>query len=147
MREDITVRFAEIDDLDYCQKMEFDPILPSITKEKLEYLIEEKEIVIAEINNNPVGYLRLEYLWHKIPYIGLILVDEGHRRIGVGKSLLAFTERHLKSTGHKTLYSSSTQNEPEPQEWHRHVGFEECGIIEGINEGNIGEVIFRKQIT
>ena len=146
MIDEIAVRFAEIDDLDFCQKMEFDLLLPSVTKEKLEYLIGEREIVIAEINNNPVGYLRIEYLWHKIPYIGLILVDEGHRKIGVGKSLLAFIERHLKSSGHATLYSSSTQNEPEPQQWHQHVGFEKCGIIDGINEGNIGEVFFRKQI-
>ena len=99
MKEDITVRFADINDLDFCQKMEVDLLLPSVTKEKLEYLIGEREIVIAEINDNPVGYLRIEYLWHKIPYIGLILVDESHRRIGVGKSLLAFTENHLKSLG------------------------------------------------
>ena len=146
MKEDITVRFADINDLDFCQKMEFDLLLPSVTKEKLEYLIGEREIVIAEINDNPVGYLRIEYLWHKIPYIGLILVDVSHRKIGVGKSLLAFIERHLKSSGHATLYSSSTQNEPEPQQWHRHVGFEECGIIEGINIDDIGEIFFRKHI-
>lgn len=143
MEEDITVRFADINDLDYCRKMDFD----FISREKLEYLVNQDEIIIAEINGNPVGYLRIEYLWHRIPYIGLILVDENNRRIGVGKSLLAFTESHLSSAGHSTLYSSSQEDEPEPQEWHRHVGFEDCGIIKDINEGNIGEIVFRKRIT
>jgi len=35
-------------------------------------------------------------------------------------------------------------DEPEPQAWHRHMGFVECGIINGINENGIGEVFFRK---
>lgn len=34
----------------------------------------------------------------------------------------------------------------EPQQWHRHVGFKECGIIHAINEGNIGEIFFVKTI-
>jgi len=45
------------------------------------------------------------------------------------------------------LFSSSQANEPEPQAWHRHVGFEECGFIAGINEGGVGEVFFRKVLT
>ena len=143
MTETISVRFAEIDDLDYCRRMDLD----HITLEKLESLIRQKEVILAVVNNIPVGYLRIEYLWHNIPYIGLILVDNNHRKIGVGKSLLAFIENHLKSNGYTFLYSSSQVNEPEPQQWHRHVGFEECGIIDRINQGDIGEIFFRKHIV
>ena len=68
-----------------------------------------------------------------------------YRRQGVGKALLRFIETFLREAGHEALYSSSQADEPEPQAWHRHVGFEECGFIAGINDG-IGEVFFRKSL-
>ncbi len=142
MKDEITVMFAKMDNFEFCRRMEVD----HITSEKLEYLIKQKEIIVACIDNIPVGYLRIEYLWHIIPYIGLILVDKNHRKIGVGKSLLAFVENHLKSNGYPMIYSSSEVSQPEPQQWHRHVGFEECGIIDRINQGDIGEIFFRKHI-
>ena len=43
--------------------------------------------------------------------------------------------------------SSSQADEPEPQTWHRAIGFEECGIISGLNEGGIGEIFFRKKLN
>ena len=33
--------------------------------------------------------------------------------------------------------------EPEPQAWHRHLGFTSNGIIENIADEGIGEVVFR----
>lgn len=44
------------------------------------------------------------------------------------------------------LLSSSQADEFEPQTWHRHMGFVECGRLEGINEGGVDEVFFRKQL-
>jgi hypothetical protein len=43
------------------------------------------------------------------------------------------------------LYSSATGDEVPPQAWHRHMGFEECGILVGHNEG-VGEIFFRKSL-
>lgn len=108
--------------------------------------IEEREVIVAEINDSLVGYVRLEYLWSRIPYIALIRVLPEYQRRGVGTALLSYTEEFLREQGHKALYSSSQVDEVEPQAWHRHVGFEECGIIAGINEGGIGEVFFRKPL-
>lgn len=50
------------------------------------------EIFIVEFDSDIVGYLRLEYLWSKFPYIGLVKVHEDYRRQGIGRSLLAFLE-------------------------------------------------------
>lgn len=104
------------------------------------------EIFIAKFDSDIVGYLRLEYLWSKFPYIGLVKVHEDYRRQGIGRSLLAFLEDYLNTNGHITLFSSSQVNEVEPQNWHRRMGFDECGLINGINEGNIGEIFFKKYI-
>ena len=136
----VSIRFANPDDLNFVRQ---DGHLPAATARRK---IEWREVIVAEISGGLVGYVRLEYFWSAVPYIALIHVLPEHRRRGVGKALLAYTEAHLRAEGHKALYSSSQADEAEPQAWHRHVGFEECGLIAGINEGGVGEVFFRKML-
>lgn len=133
-----SLRFATLADLTFVQTD-----LPLAVVERK---LAAQEILLAEVENAPVGFLRLEFLWSHIPYIALIRVVPEYQRQGVGKALLAFLEHHLQQHGHTLLYSSSQANEAEPQAWHRHLGFEECGFIAGMNEGGVGEVFFRKRL-
>jgi ribosomal protein S18 acetylase RimI-like enzyme len=137
----IFVRFAVPEDLAWCATRDHH-IPPEIIVRKIKL----SEILVAEMEGESVGYLRLEYLWSVVPYIALIGVVEQHRRQGVGRAMLDFLEAHLRAVGHSVLMSSSQVNEPEPQAWHRHMGFEECGILTGINAGGVGEVFFRKAL-
>jgi len=138
----VNVRFAEPDDLDFCVKSDYRYLSEDVIRRK----IDEKAVILAEIDGRPVGYLRVEYLWLKVPYLGVIGVEEEYRRRGVGTAMIKFLEQHLLRRGFKALYSSSQANEPEPQMWHRKIGFEECGYIAGINDGGIGEIFFRKTL-
>lgn len=117
-----------------------------VAEEVIKHKIEQNEIIVAEVEGQNVGYLRLEYLWLKIPYIGLIFVQQEYRRQGIGRAILGFLEAFLRSRRHKALLSSSQVDETLSQEWHRAMGFEECGILAGINENGIGEVFFRKSL-
>lgn len=135
---DIVVRWAGPADLDFVRQ---DGYLPA---DVVAGKIRQGEVAIAERNGRPLGYLRLEYLWSLVPFIALIWVVEDVRRQGVGSSLLRFAETWLRDRGHPALYSSSQADEAEPQAWHRHMGFEECGIISGMNPGGVGELFFRK---
>ena len=137
----LSTRFAAPADLDFVRQDQYLP--PEVVRRKIEW----REVIVAESGGGPAGYLRLEYLWSKVPYIELIRVLPEYQRRGVGKALLKFAEEFLRGRGHTALYSSSQADEAEPQAWHRRVGFEECGIIAGINEGGIGEVFFRKQLS
>ena len=137
---DIAVRLATRADLDFVSADGY------ISKETVARKIDWGEVVIAEIDGQRAGYLRLEYLWSIVPFIALIWVIPEQRRQGIGQAMLAFASDVLRQKGHDTLYSSSQADEPAPQAWHRHMGFEECGLIAGINEGGIGEVFFRKQL-
>lgn len=137
---DVTVRLARAEEVEFVGQ---DRYLPD---EVLERKVRDGEVLIATIGPEPVGYLRLEYLWSRVPYIALVRVIDGHRRRGVGRAMLAATESLLRSRGMTALYSSSQADEPEPQAWHRRVGFEECGIISGLNEGGVGEIFFRKRL-
>lgn len=138
----IEVRFADQTDLDGCIALDH----PAIPAEVIKRKVEQREIIVAEKAGQLVGYLRLEYLWSVVPYIALIWVVEDQRQQGIGSAMLRYLEDVLRERGHTALYSSSQANEPEPQAWHRHAGFEECGFIVGINEGGIGEIFFRKEL-
>jgi len=142
MADQIEVRFANQVDLDGCIALDH----PTMSAEVIKRKIEQREIIVAEKAGRLVGYLRIEYLWSIVPYIALIWVVEDQRREGIGRAMLRYLENVLREQGHTALYSSSQANEPEPQAWHRHVGFEECGFIAGINEGGIGEIFFRKSL-
>ena len=148
MSEEIVIRFARLDDLDFAHQDGY--ISAEMLKRKIDAQLalnpdHIEDVVIAERDRKRVGYLRLEYLWSIVPYIALIRVLPEYRRQGIGKALLRFIETFLRAAGHEALYSSSQADEPEPQAWHRHVGFEECGFITGINDG-VGEVFFRKYL-
>jgi GNAT superfamily N-acetyltransferase len=137
---EIVVRAATEGDLDFVSQ---DGYLPaSVVKRK----VSDGDVVLALRDGKPVGYLRLEWLWSKLPYIELIRVLEPYRRAGVGRALLTHVEAEVASRGHVALYSSSQADEPEPQAWHRRMGFEECGLLAGLNDGGVGEVFFRKAL-
>jgi GNAT superfamily N-acetyltransferase len=134
------VRFATPGDVTWC--VAHDDLPADVLLRK----IAVEEILLAERDPGRVGFLRLEYLWSVVPYIGMIRVLEPYRSQGVGRALLVFLEDYLRAHGHTVLLSSSQVNEPLPQAWHRHMGFVECGILTGINEGGVGEVFFRKAL-
>lgn len=138
---EIVVRAATGSDLDFVSQ---DAYLPDLVVRRK---VSDGDVFVARRDGEPVGYLRLERLWSKLPYIELVRVLEPHRRSGVGRALLAYAEAEASAQGHAALYSSSQADEPEPQAWHRRMGFEECGMLAGLNEGGIGEVFFRKVLA
>jgi ribosomal protein S18 acetylase RimI-like enzyme len=140
MIEEVIARFATPADLAFVQQDR--PIATDVMKRKIEW----QELIVAERDGDRIGYARLEYLWSRVPFIALIHVLPEHRRRGAGRAMLQFIEEHVRERGSAILYSSSQVNEPEPQAWHRHAGFEECGIIAGINPGGAGEVFFHKRL-
>ena len=155
----VNVRLAELKDLYFFIKSDWKHAdAYRGTKFMEEYLrrkIEAKDVVLAEVDGKLVGYLRIEYLGLIVPYLGIIGVNEEYQRKGVGTAMINFLEEYLLKRegykiftcdGHSLLYSSAEATAIESQAWHRAVGFKECGIIAGCNEGEIGEIFFRKTL-
>lgn len=109
-------------------------------------LIVRQDLLVAERDDQPIGYAALDRLGAVHPFLAAIRVLEWHRGRGIGRALLAEVESRVRARGHAVLYSSSSADEPAPQEWHRHVGFTECGFVAGLNVGRVGEVLFRKSL-
>lgn len=140
MGEDhITVRLAAVADLPAVDHGQ-------IPQEMILRKLRQGEIILLFVNDQPVGQLWFAFLWSTIPFIDLIYINETYRKRGLSRILLGFLEDHLRACGYAVLYSSSQLDEAEPQAWHRYMGFEACGMINGLNEGGIGEVFFRKAL-
>ena len=143
----ISVRFAEEADVEWCvltatfASPEFARQQPGV-----------RELIVAERDGTLVGLLIVDYLWaglpHPIPSMSFVNVLREHQRLGAGREMLGFTEKHLRRRGHRLLMSSCTVDEPEPQAWHRHVGFQDCGYWAGVPFADMkGEVFFYKHLV
>jgi GNAT superfamily N-acetyltransferase len=141
MVANIQVRFVAEEDKEWCHSID-----SHLTDDIFEFKVQHDEIVIGELDGERVGYLRLEYWYLALPFVGLIIVNEEHRNKGMGRAMMTFLEEHLVKSGYDVLYSSSEAGEPEPQAWHRHMGFRDCGGISGMNEDGASEIIFRKEL-
>ena len=136
------IRFANQKDLK--ATMEFDL---HKNEEVISNKIDMKEVIVAELDNKVVGCLKIEYIWTHIPFISYIVVKDGLRGSGIGESLLNFLEGYLKKEKNsKFLLSSSMTDATKAQKWHIRRSFEESGFITSINENNVGEVFFRKNL-
>lgn len=134
-----TIRFAVAADAEFLSRHVY--VSEAVVSRKIAL----DEYVVVASAEELLGFLQLEYLWSLVPYIGLIRVLPEYRRQGLGTAMLIFVERFLYEREYRSLYSSSQADEPDPQAWHRCVGFEECGVIRGINDG-IDEVFFCKTL-
>ncbi len=136
----IDIISASVEDIPFLLKNT--KLSKDIINRKLKY----SEIFIAKIGKKSVGLLILDFLWSRVPFIALIWVAEDYRNRKVGNAMLKFLENQLMIMGLSDLFSSSMENANDAQQWHLKNGFENCGLISGINPGDIGEIFFRKKL-
>ena len=121
--------------------------LDSLSAERLRRKVEREELLVAVEDARIVGSLRFGFMWDDSPFIHVIVVEEQARGRGIGTSMLTALEQRLRSAGYGRLLSSSECSQARAQHWHRRSGFDEMGILAGLNEGGIGEVFFSKDIS
>ncbi|CAM2078181.1 GNAT family N-acetyltransferase [Paraclostridium bifermentans] len=135
------IRFANINDLESCVELDLHKNIDTIKNK-----ISMNEVIVAEVNNEVIGCLKIEYIWTHLPFISYIVIRKEFRSSGVGKSMLTFLEQYLKENGQSTLLSSTMTDAVNPQKWHLKMGFIECGMLCGINDDGVGEIFFKKAL-
>lgn len=108
--------------------------------------IQAREVIVAIDGGQIAGVLRFEFLWTTLPFLSRIFLCAQARGKGLSRRMLALLRTHLQAMGHTVLLSSSQTNEPEPQAWHRHMGFTETGLLANIDEEGTGELFFRLKL-
>ncbi len=146
--EKVDVRFATAHDLGWLLRMHETMIEKyAPMKRTIELAVQERQLIVPELDGQLIGCLRVEYLGGAVPYVVMLFVTPDlYRGQGVGTAMLEFLEDHLRGLGHKLLLSSSETLEPLPQEWHRKRGFREAGILFGTNDTGAGELFFLKEL-
>jgi N-acetylglutamate synthase-like GNAT family acetyltransferase len=138
----VSVRFAEGPiDLAWCVAHD-----GWLDEPELRRKMRAREVVVAELNGEVVGLARLDYLWSSLPHLAQVRVVEHHRREGVGRALVAFVEHQARSRGMDKILSSTRPDKTEAQEWHRHVGFTECGSLDGFGPNGEPTMFFLKTL-
>lgn len=77
------VRWAGPGELDWCTA--HDDLPGAVVSRKVDL----GEYLVAEADGQIIGFLRLEYLWSKVPYIGMIRVLPSLRGRGAGAASAA----------------------------------------------------------
>lgn len=133
-----TVRLATASDRDALHALD-----PWPTDAAWDRLIRNGEVLVVEVDGDVVGLTHHTVLWATVPFLSMIVLREDVRGRGLSRLLVDELVRRLTDEGYVALLSSSQTDEPEPQAWHRHLGFTSNGIIENIADEGIGEVVFR----
>jgi len=102
----------------------------TVSDEWIRQCIDMRYYLVAESDQQPLGFLRFSWFWGKIPYIDMIYVDSAHRRSGIGKELLNSFQSHPAVREARCLMTSCESGEDEPLNWHRRNGFEVVGDID-----------------
>lgn len=138
MTADITVRRATERDLPWL--VEHDGVLEA---RELTPKVAQREVLLAELDGELAGFLRLDHLWSLLPFVAQVRVVEPYRRRGVGRALVGAACQHAREIGWGFLLSSTTAGEADPRAWHLAVGFEPCGVLAQFNEDGTDEDFYR----
>ncbi len=131
------VRLASVEDFDAVARLEHldDPAAYRRSIAQHRYFLLERDGRIT-------GLARLDFFWEAVPYLGYIFIEPAARGRGDSRRLLDAVIERARSAGQPRLFSSSEADEPQPQAWHRHVGFRDAGRIEQLNDYDGSDEVF-----
>jgi GNAT superfamily N-acetyltransferase len=134
------VRLAEAGDLEYLARHE------RIALEELDAVLRRGRILVAEDREEPhiVGWLRWGLLWDEVPFMNLLHVAEGRRRMGVGRHLVGRWESLCGDAGH-AMVLTSTQSDESAQHFYRRLGYADAGGL--LLPGEPLELLFVKRLA
>ena len=135
----VKIRLAEESDLEILSRND-----KHISAEILSKKISDKNILIAETEENFAGWLRYNLFWDEIPFMNMLFVLENFRGIGIGGKLVSEWEKLMSEQGYKTLLTSTQANEY-AQHFYRKQGYRDFGGFTPFGEEY--EIILGKKIS
>ena len=117
----MTIRNATSNDLDIIAAND-----RWVSREVLLQKIFDNQVYVVYDNNEFAGWLRYGLFWDNTPFMNMLHLPEQYRGKGVGKQLVDFWEREMKSKGYKVLLTSSAQTES-AQHFYTKLGYSAIG--------------------
>jgi len=79
-------------------------------------------------SGKPIGIMRYNLFWDNIPFLTLIIFEEGCRGKGFGRQAMLSWEQEMRELGYKMVMTSTQVNE-EAQHFYRKLGYVEKGSL------------------
>lgn len=117
----MNIRFARKSDVTFLVRNE-----THVHKKILAKKIEDRQILIAEDDGEPVGWLRFGFFWDEIPFINMLYVLEPNRSCGIGKALMTAWEKEMYEEGFSVFMTTMQKNET-AQDFYRKLGYRDAG--------------------
>ncbi|MEE1889543.1 GNAT family N-acetyltransferase [Pseudomonas carassii] len=95
--------------------------------------------LVAEVQGKVAAYAVMHRHFFGCAFIEMLMVEEGHRRNGLGAALLARIQADY--AGQKLFTSTNRSNDPMRRLLERQ-GFVESGVVEHLDEGDLEQVYF-----
>ncbi|MCH5315262.1 MAG: GNAT family N-acetyltransferase [Eubacterium sp.] len=132
----MNIRLAEINDYPFLKEND-----KHIRKDEIKSLIYQHRILLLELDDEIIGWLRWSLFWDNTPFMNMLYILDGHRSQGLGKKLVEFWENQIKQDGYNMVMTSSLSDE-QAQHFYRKLGYVDSGSL--LLPGEALEIIFTK---
>lgn len=132
------IRYADINDFDILSYYD-----KHINPQELKNAIYQKRILVMQIENKFIGWLRYNLFWDNIPFINMLYLLEDYRGKGYGTVLIDFWERKMSVKNYSAVLTSTLSNE-QAQFFYRKNGYIDCGSL--LLPGEPLEIILLKKL-
>ena len=132
------IRIAELKDFDLIKRYD-----KHIAEAELTNAIMSGRIILAEDNNDFIGWLRYNYFWDNTPFMNMLFILDKYRNKGYGKALVEYWEEKMRRLGFKSVLTSTPSNESS-QHFYSKLGYKTIGGFLMSNEPY--ELILSKEL-
>lgn len=105
--------------------------------------IQLNRVLLAEIQEEVIGYALWQIIWGNTPFLSLVKVLPSYQQKGAGSALISAFENHLKAQGFRTYISSTMSDNQLGKQFHLKKGFSDIGTLK-MHYGN--EIFYEKKI-
>ncbi len=114
-----------------------------ITELMLKKKISDRHIIIAELNNDIVGWLRFGFFSDMVPFMNSLFIKNEYRQKGIGKKIVQFWEKEMEKEKHKFVMTS-IEADKEGQFFYRKMGYRDMGALFFENDVSAEIVLLKK---
>ena len=138
----IYMQIANTDDIPAI--LQHEHLSESVLKNK----VNRNEIYVACDGDIFIGWLRYNLFWDTIPFMNMLFLLPNYRGKSIGRQLVQYWEKQMKTQGYKKLMTSTQQNE-HAQHFYVALGYVATGgfvqTSEALTEESL-EIIFIKEL-
>lgn len=119
----MNIKIATIEDYPFLEQND-----KHIRLDEIKSLIGQNRIILAEVDNRVVGWLRWNLFWDNTPFMNMLYFLDGYRGKGYGRQLVTYWENQMCQNGYDMVMTSTLSDE-QAQHFYRKLGYVDRGSL------------------